>query len=688
MTEVLTQSKTPSPLRRQLDWWAAQAKAPRLRPIGQFAEAEIVLPDGPFRGRRYSMHRQHWARLWFECVGTGERWQRFVLTGPSQSGKSLHGHVIPAMYHLFEHGETVGLGLPDLAMANDKWTQDFLPAIEASRFREWLPTRGPGSRQGRVHDSVQFQNGATLRVFTGGGGDKSRAGFTCRVMVITEVDGMDVVGGQSKEADKISQLEARTVAYGSRRRLYLECTVSTDTGRITLERKGGTDSRIVCPCPHCGELVTPEREHLVGWQDATTANEAKLATHFACPECSHAITDAERAAMNAGCQLVHRGQTIEVGWVLGDPIPTDTFSLRYSAFNNLFMPAGEIGKKEWDRVHGPADKEDERERELRQFFWAVPVESAKLPVLDLDADAICRRVTNDPRGRVPAGTDCLAVGVDVGKWKIHWCLTAFRRGATPHVVDYGVLDVPSREMGEERAILATLRELRDNFCVPGWPTESGETRKPDRLIVDARYQGERGDLYPVYAFASEPESEGWVYPSIGWGVGTYGASGEYKAPATLSRTVLQIGEHYHLIATVKASQWRRVVYVDVDHWKGWAHKRISTPAGQPGALTLFAGGPRDHLLFARHVTAERQEEEFVAGKGQQVRWVRLRSANHLLDALTYSCVGGHMAGARIESGDRTQADPPAAKPSEPDRERRPWITPGGGQRRRGGRWLG
>lgn len=48
-----------------------------------------------------------------------------------------------------------------------------------------------------------------------GGGDKSRAGFTSRVVVITEVDGMDQPGASSRESDKVTQLEARTRAYGS-----------------------------------------------------------------------------------------------------------------------------------------------------------------------------------------------------------------------------------------------------------------------------------------------------------------------------------------------------------------------------------------------------------------------------------------------------------------------------------------
>src|SRR5678816_4563381 len=138
----------------------------------------------------------------------------------TQSGKTLACFVIPLLYHLFELGETVICGLPDMDMAADKWREDILPVIERSRYRQLLPSSGGGSRGGRV-ETIQFANGATLKYMSGGGSDKSRAGFTSRVVVITETDGMDQSGGRSRESDKITQLEARTRAYGSRKRIYI-----------------------------------------------------------------------------------------------------------------------------------------------------------------------------------------------------------------------------------------------------------------------------------------------------------------------------------------------------------------------------------------------------------------------------------------------------------------------------------
>src|SRR4029453_11347511 len=188
--------------------------------------------------------------LFFDQVDSG-RWSRCVATGPTQSGKSLCCFVIPILYHVFGVGETVICGLPDMDMGIDKWQLDLLPVIEHSRYKELLPRSGAGSRGARLVEGIQFENGAPLKFMSGGGGDKSRAGFTSRVVVITETDGMDQPGMTSREADKITQLEARTRAYGSRKRIYMECTVSTEEGRTWQEYIQGTQSQIVLPCPHC-----------------------------------------------------------------------------------------------------------------------------------------------------------------------------------------------------------------------------------------------------------------------------------------------------------------------------------------------------------------------------------------------------------------------------------------------------
>src|SRR3990172_797847 len=173
---------------RQAFWsrWIGLAKSRMVRPISQWVEEEIIVPTGRHRREPYRHASRPVSRIWFAEFDKNYWWRTAVMA-PTQNGKTFMGYAIPILYHLFELGETVIIGLPDMRMANDKWERDLLPIILASRYRALLPAKGEGSRGGKVKSSVTFTNGAMLRFMSAGGGDKARAGFAgCRVVAITE----------------------------------------------------------------------------------------------------------------------------------------------------------------------------------------------------------------------------------------------------------------------------------------------------------------------------------------------------------------------------------------------------------------------------------------------------------------------------------------------------------------------
>jgi phage terminase large subunit GpA-like protein len=613
----------------------------------QFAEEEIVIPEGPFSGRRFRCSRQPYTGLWCDAVDSG-RWSRCVATGPTQSGKSLSCFVIPMLFHLFELGETVICGLPDMDMAADKWREDILPVIERSRFRDLLPKRGGGSRGGRV-ETLQFGNGATLKFMSGGGSDKSRAGFTSRVVVITETDGMDQPGLTSRESDKITQLEARTRAYGSRKRIYLECTVSTEQGRTWQEYTNGTKSRIVLPCPHCRGWVSPEREHLVGWQGAGSQVEARKTGTFSCPSCGEAWNHEERVQANQEAKLLHDGQSLdEAGNVRGEPPATDTLGFRWSAVNNLFLTAGDFAADEW-RASRAVDEEN-AEREMRQFVWCLPIVPTKYDQISLESHELAARITGLARGLVPKCAQRLTAAIDLGKYLAHWIVVAWSPRAVGHVVDYGRIEIASEDLGVEQAILVGLREFRD-LVQAGWPMEAnpGQTKKPDQAWIDSGYMAPI-----VYAFCRETGER--FRPAIGRGAAQQHKQW-YNRPTQTGSIVRYIGEEYHLNWLL--SERLHLVEINADHWKTWVHQRLSTPVNSPGAMTLFAAPPQEHLALAKHLTAETKTEEFVAGKGVVVKWERLRKQNHWFDALYNACAAGHYGGVRLVEEQPRFAQPQA-----------------------------
>ena len=585
-----------------------------------------------------------------------------------QAGKSFVGYVLLCIWHLFEVGETVVLGLPDAGMSNDKWSKDILPVIQASRYKSLLPERGQGSRNGIVKTEVTFQNGATLRFMTGGGGDASRSGYTSRVSAITESDKMDSAGGGSKETDKAAQIQARTDAFGDQAYLYVECTPSYETGMIWREYTQGSHTRIACPCPHCSTHVTPEREHLVGWQDAPTEIDARERARWVCPACGAVLTEADRITMNRAAVPAHRGQQVrDDGVVEGDRPRTLTFGFRFNAFNNLFWTAQTVAAREWKLAR--KSDEDAAERESLQFLWGRPAKPVKLDLTALEATVIAARIAAVPYRQVPVDADRLTLGIDVGKWLIHFTVLAWRTNASAHVVEYGRVEVPSEVTTEELAILNALRRLRDETAAAGWPSAvdpEGKGIRPVMALVDARWNTDA-----VMAFCSE--SPGFM-ASEGFGYGQRGAGN--RGQRTTGAKVVASGDHYDLVRNPDGTQY---LDVDANHWKSWLHQRLKTPIGEPGAVTLYQmarnldGRPSgDHLKFARHLLAERQVQEVVKGV-PVTRFEVLSRNNHWLDSTTLACVAGHVAGVRLI---RPELRPTAAVASVGRQVNRPSFLPG------------
>jgi len=640
--------------------WFLRAMSTRVRTMREFAEQEIILPNGEYEGLRFRCDRQPYSGLFFDAHDSGN-WTRFVVTGPTQSGKTLCAFVIPILYYLFEMRETVVCGLPNEDIRNDKWELDLLPVIERTQYRKLLPVEGSGSRRGRVGASIRFRNGATLRFMTAGGGDKQRASFTTRIVVITETDGFDAPGATSREADKVTQIINRTGAFdrSERARIFLECTVTVEEGRTWQEYNAGTASRIACPCPACGDYVTPGREHLHGWQDAASEEAARRESYWVCPSCGVVLSEDERTEMCAASALAHKGQEIDSNGVLhGDNPDTTALGFRWSAFDNQFASARSIGAREWRAAR--AIQEENAEKEMRQFVWALPYEPPRDDLSGVTIEAILSRTVDIPRGHIPKDTEYITMGCDIGKRLLHWVVLAWRHDASPHTVEYAVQDVAVVSLGEERGLLAALQQIAD-MAAEGWPihnTEIDDHAMVDSIWVDARYQTDT-----ICQFVRETGPP-W-HPVRGWGE-SQDMAGAYRPPGATNKRVVRVGQGYHW--TRDRARGVRFADVNADQWKTFLHARLTTPPNHPGAMTLYhVGHVNEHMTLAKHWTSERQIEEFRAGKGNVTLWERVHRRNHYFDAAYMACAAAHSLGVRLIGDKPKKVVVPETEAKKPDK---------------------
>lgn len=627
----------PLPALEEWSWFCENARAPLVRSMREFAEAEVRIPEGQYQGRRLRLYRQPKMGLLFDAFDVGT-WRRRAVTDCVQSGKTLGALVVPILYHLFECRHDVIFGAPSMEVCKKKWFDEILPVINRTRYRCFLPTIGRGS-QGGWSEEIHLTNGTKLIFMGAKGGDERRSGATGRILAITEVDKADQASQTSRESDPITQMENRLSSYPKHWRIvYLECTVSIVEGRIWQEIIKGTDSRIACPCVHCGEYVTPGREHLQGWQQAETEIQAERLSYFVCPACGEAIDDDDRRRMNGSGVLLHAGQEIAAdGQVTGQPPETDTLGFKASGFNNLFWTIGEIGQKEWQKLR--AVNEEAAEKELCQFYWAVPYEPPEMDVAALDADQVRRRFADRryTKGVVPEDTEYLTCGADVHKRLIYWLLAAWRPEARGHVVDYGAIEVASDDMALPRALAVALDELHE-LLMTGFTTPDGKICIPDQVWIDTRYMGQ-----VIYPFCRRTKNR--FRPALGCGRGKQYPQG-YTHPKTLGKVVRRIGDDYH----VRWSEEHHVHTVNVngDPWKSYLHNLLRSPAGEPGSMVAYhSSDPNEHMRLSKHFTAEQPEQIFIPGEGTVTKWKKISSNNHLLDCGYNACAAGHFCGVRV-----------------------------------------
>lgn len=650
-TRIQTQPNpaTLETTRTELLRFVQRSRPRKRRSMIEFAEQDFTVASGPYKNLPFRLDRTPWARLFLGAIDSGQ-WKRSALTGPTQGAKTTVGFCIPICYYLFETVESVVAGLPDRDMWRDKWHDDLLPVIEHSIHKRELPLTGAGSRGG-LGMRISFLHGPVLRCMTGGGKDTARAGYTSRIAMLSEVNNMEQAGAKSKETDKVGQIEGRTNAYGDRAIIGMECTQTDSTGRINREITAGTDSRIVCPCKHCQAWVTPEREHLTGWQDAESIGEAQDKATFVCPGCGGSISDDDRRDMNLAGRLLHKGQSIDdSGNIVGDAPRTDTLGLRYNGFNNLFQPTSKLAGEAW-RASQEEDEEN-AEKRIRQQYWALPYDPPIQEIAALEFNQLVAKTYPTPRGVAPERCRYLTVGMDVGVTQFsHFVIEGHSDDAASHVIDHGTIDVMAggeAKAHQQKALLTALRDFLHTRLLPGFARQDGGLMWPDAIGIDSRYMTSAVIQWVKYA-DEELKKAGHpcrIYAVMGHGESENNAS-KYNEPGGTGKVIRLKGDNYHI--AFHRQHRCQILHINVDHWKTFTHTALATDAGEPGAMTFFSGTHSELKPLIKELMGEQQFTELVKGKGMVIKWRKI-GVNHRLDATVYSKVLANLCGARLTGG--------------------------------------
>ena len=645
-----------------------EAATPRhIRPLLQFAEEEIIFPKGwLYEGEHYSTHRFPFQKTLFEWI-TSEKWYRFFLEAARQSSKTFP-FLIATLWHLFEIRESMLIGLPNLDFAEEFWVEKLFPMIEASKYRDQLPDRGPGSRGGPVRNYIQFRNGSTL-YFASEGFSK-----TIRVVFFTEIyrlkEGKKSKNSKAKvEAGAFYQMEQCTTAYDLSARIYGECIPTDGNDKVHKEVEGGTDSKIWMKCPHCGKHVPPLRDQFRGWQDAEDELTAAEVSRYYCNECETAWNEKDREYALDNYKILHKGQSVgKNGKIRGKEPRTMTLGLNWPRFQSGMASMAKIAIEEWRAEFADSDTDADPKQAIYNYLWGMVYKPDIELLPEMTKEIVLSRIARSLRYEVPPQTEALTVFIDVGLytcWYTAWAWWGYMQG---RCIDYGSFNVPQNVAHPRIAVKNALLEFDNNVLKNGFIRDDESIYVHDMCFVDMGYQRDA-----VYDFILTVDRGQTRYRAT-QGDGSNKNEKWSDAKARTKTKTRILGNHYY---TEVQPSGIFLTHLDVDWLKTQIHNGFFAPEGADGALTLYnVKDPREHVDFGKQIAAEAPEIQ----KDGSIKWIVLNRRNHDLDCSAGAFGGALFCGMILSE----ETGPPIIhtdQPSNAQRETRPWI-----KKKRGG-WL-
>lgn len=677
----------------------------------RFAEENIWVTHSN-KKRPFRVKSQPFLGELFDCYDNSHWWNVYV-SGPSQSSKTTGAFLIPMAHTVFERRENLVTGIPLDEMVDDKLNDLFRMMRISPKLRRFLPkTHMEEGKGGKIKEKFTFTNGVEVKPITMGGTDQAAAGYPARFAIVTEAAGFSKTKTTSSESNRLRQIYARLKSHKRHlRRLWAEGTLTVEQelpwnvrgpepkDESELNELRSSLTRLLSPCPHCPDWISPEREHLFGWQDALTEDEAMNEAYYACPSCGSKITDDDRRKQMQHVRAVHYGQSInEHGEVVGELPPTHNLFFHWKPYHNLLLDLSDAACEEWKlaQIEEGTQEREEAEKEITQFTFSRPFKSTLVKNELLDAKIIRKRQDIYPRGILPEDTTHLTVGVDIGEWTCWYLVLASRKCGVRNIVSYGCFDVKRQKREKAKELIeSALDRFDDETLTPGFIKEGQVARIPVNV---GWYDGNH----------MTPQIANWIRKQ--WRIGkkynkfTRGAGKSartafggrvavYRPPPSAPRRtagkVITTKQLHHIgkewYSEISPARGIIEQTFNADYWKVHAAEglRNNKNPTDPMAIVLYRPeSPNEHARISNHFANEQLVKEFKDGEGEVEKWVRTGD-QHLLDCLAMALGAADQAGwspTKIDAPEVDDVEPELENPEAESKESPETLFDWGGLR--------
>lgn len=547
--------------------------------VSQFADAELIVPTGPYAGTRWnSAIAPYQAGITDAFNEPGV--EIVVVEGSSQWGKTSICLNLVAFFMSWDPCSILVVEY-NLDMAKDFSKNRLELLIEASpRLREVVDKKRDKHASNTVL-SKTFRGGSLTMIGAGSAG--SLASRAIRLLILDEVDRYE--SELAGEGNTIEIALKRTTTFGHRRRVLIVSSPSMKGAAIDAWFQRGDRRHYHVPCPTCGTYQKLE------WGNVRWDNHDPQTARIECTSCHHGITDAERVA------ILSAGQ-----WVADVPERKEKHIVSYhmwegySPFSSLrnivanFLSAREAQKR------GDASVM----HTWQNTTLGEPVEQDTGEGVEPHTLMVRREVYPET---LPPGVVTLTCGVDTQDDRLEAVVVGWGEGEEMWIVDRATFpgDTMRAEPWDE------LTKLLD---------EQYRHANGDRLTIRAMAVdsgGHRTDL--VYHFATKNAAR-YVYA-------IHGKGGQYPIVSSPSPRRYGQGERKVPLYTF-----------GVDAIKSILMARLLLTEAGPGYVHLPIV-PWCDEEFCEQLTSERLKTTFVRGQKVQA-WKKIRPRNEGLDTTVYA----------------------------------------------------
>lgn len=264
------------------------------------------------------------------------------------------------------------------------------------------------------------------------------------------------------------------------------------------------------------------------------------------------------------------------------------------------------------------------------------------------ATEIARKVNGYNRREVPEDAQILTSFIDVQRRLLYWMVVAWADEFTGWVIDYGTFPEQRRKTFTARQVSTTLEkkykakfevalhqglvEITGKLLGRTYERDDGSGARIGRMAIDAAW-GESTHI--IRSFIRGSQYGGIILPSFGKAIPPKGRP--------ISGWQKKKGEWRGLESTIPPAKGRitRHLMYDTNFWKSQAMRRLSTPVGDTGCVTLYGGPQHRHDFLAEHLTSEKPRDLTDETSGRTVTVWSLPpgvTENHWFDCFAANCV--------------------------------------------------